>query len=158
MWKYHWHPVWHGLCSFSPANIFIWNFALIQKRLGNSTMEIYKPYMHNQYLIFKNTFSLLSLPLSHCLKFFTRAFLDQGSCRCCLQGIQRRQLSCEQGSLITQLVKNLSAMQEPQFNSWVRKICWRRDRLPFRCSWACPVAQLVKNLPAMLETWARSLG
>ena len=97
MWKYHWHPVWHGLCSFSPANIFIWNFALIQKRLGNSTMEIYKPYMHNQYLIFKNTFSLLSLPLSHCLKFFTRAFLDQGSCRCCLQGIQRRELSCEQG-------------------------------------------------------------
>ena len=60
-------------------------------------MEIYKPYMHNQYLIFKNTFSLLSLPLSHCLKFFTRAFLDQGSCRCCLQGIQRRELSCEQG-------------------------------------------------------------
>ena len=33
-------------------------------------------------------------------------------------------------SLITQLVNNLSAMQEPQFNSWVRKICWRRDRLP----------------------------
>ena len=35
-----------------------------------------------------------------------------------------------QASLIAQLVKNLSAMQETQFDSWVRKIHWRRDRLP----------------------------
>jgi len=35
-----------------------------------------------------------------------------------------------QASLIAQLVKNLPAMQETEFNSWVRKICWRRDRLP----------------------------
>ena len=33
-------------------------------------------------------------------------------------------------SLIAQLVKNLPAMQETQFNSWIRKIPWRRDRLP----------------------------
>ena len=33
-------------------------------------------------------------------------------------------------SLIAQLVKNLPAMQETQFNSRVRKIPWRRDRLP----------------------------
>ena len=33
-------------------------------------------------------------------------------------------------SLIAQLVKNLPAMQRPQFNSWVGKICWRQDRLP----------------------------
>ena len=33
-------------------------------------------------------------------------------------------------SLIAQLVKNPPAMQETQFNSWVRKIHWRRDRLP----------------------------
>ena len=33
-------------------------------------------------------------------------------------------------SLIAQLVKNLCAMQETWFNSWVVKICWRRDRLP----------------------------
>ena len=32
--------------------------------------------------------------------------------------------------LIVQLVKNLPAMQGPQFNFWVGKICWRRDRLP----------------------------
>ena len=33
-------------------------------------------------------------------------------------------------SLIAQMVKNLPAMQDSQFDSWVRKICWRRDRLP----------------------------
>ena len=33
-------------------------------------------------------------------------------------------------SLIAQLVKNRPAMQETLFNSWVRKIPWRRDRLP----------------------------
>ena len=33
-------------------------------------------------------------------------------------------------SLILQLVKHPPAMQETQFSSWVRKICWRRDRLP----------------------------
>ena len=33
-------------------------------------------------------------------------------------------------SLIAQLVKNLPAMQETPFNSCVRKIHWRRDRLP----------------------------
>ena len=32
--------------------------------------------------------------------------------------------------LVTQLVKNLPAMQETLFNSWVGKISWRRDRLP----------------------------
>ena len=31
--------------------------------------------------------------------------------------------------LIAQLVKNLPAMQEPGFNPWVGKICWRRERL-----------------------------
>ena len=33
-------------------------------------------------------------------------------------------------SLITRLVKNPPAMQRPQFDTWVRKIRWRRDRLP----------------------------
>ena len=35
-------------------------------------------------------------------------------------------------SLIAQLVKTLPAMQEtrPWFDSWVRKIPWRRDRPP----------------------------
>ena len=33
-------------------------------------------------------------------------------------------------SMIAQWVKNPPAMQEIKFNSWVGKICWRRDRLP----------------------------
>ena len=33
-------------------------------------------------------------------------------------------------SLTAQLVKNPPAKQETQFDSWVRKIHWRRDRLP----------------------------
>ena len=41
------------------------------------------------------------------------------------------------------------------FDSWVRKILWRRDRLPTPVFF---VAQLVKNLPAKQETWVRSLG
>ena len=31
---------------------------------------------------------------------------------------------------MAQLVKNLPAMHETLFNSWIGKICWRRDRLP----------------------------
>ena len=48
--------------------------------------------------------------------------------------------------------------RRPCFNSWVRKIRWRRDRLPLLYSWASLVAQLVKDLLAMWETWVRSLG
>ena len=33
-------------------------------------------------------------------------------------------------SLIAQLIKNPPAMRRPQLDSWVRKIPWRRDRLP----------------------------
>ena len=33
-------------------------------------------------------------------------------------------------SLVAQLVKNPSAMQESQLDPWVRKISWRKDRLP----------------------------
>jgi len=48
-------------------------------------------------------------------------------------------------------------VQETQFNSWVGKICWRRDRLPTAVFLGFPVAQLVKNPPAMRETRVRSL-
>ena len=33
-------------------------------------------------------------------------------------------------SSVAQLVKNLPAKQEAPANSWVGKICWRKDRLP----------------------------
>ena len=33
-------------------------------------------------------------------------------------------------SLVAQLVKNLPAIRETQFNSWIGKIRWRSERLP----------------------------
>ena len=48
--------------------------------------------------------------------------------------------------------------RRPQFDSWVRKIPWRRDRLPLQYPQASLVAQMVKNLPAMQETWVSSLA
>ena len=42
---------------------------------------------------------------------------------------------------------------DPQFNPWVRKMPWRRDRLPTSLG-----AQMVKNSPAMREVWVQSLG
>ena len=38
-------------------------------------------------------------------------------------------------SLIPQLVKNLPAIPILQFNSWVRKIPWKRERLPTPVFW-----------------------
>ena len=60
--------------------------------------------------------------------------------------------------LVAQLVKNPLQCRRPWFDSWVRKICWRRDRLLLQYSWASLVAQLVKNPPEIQEIWARSLG
>ena len=60
--------------------------------------------------------------------------------------------------LVAQFVKNPPAMKETRFDSWVRKICWRRDRLPTSVFLGFPEAQLVKNPPPMRETSVQSLG
>ena len=49
------------------------------------------------------------------------------------------------GSLIGQLVRICLKCRILQFNSWVRKIPWKSDRLPLQYSWASLVAQLVRN-------------
>ena len=55
----------------------------------------------------------------------------QGTLKTTVQSINSSVLSLLYGpTLIAQLVKNLPAMQEPRFNCWVRKLRWRRDRLP----------------------------
>ena len=38
-------------------------------------------------------------------------------------------------SLVAQSVKNLPALRRPWFDSWVRKIRWRRERLPTPGFW-----------------------
>ena len=48
-------------------------------------------------------------------------------------------------------------MKRPQFDSWVRKIPWKRDNLHTPVLWASLVSQMVKNPPAMPETWIQFL-
>ena len=43
--------------------------------------------------------------------------------------------------------------RRPWFNSWVRKIPWRGDRLPTLVFLSFPGGSVLNNLPAMWETW-----
>ena len=54
--------------------------------------------------------------------------------------------------------KESTCNEETPGDSWVRKIPWRRDRLPIPVFLAVSGGQLVMNLPTMQETWVRSLG
>ena len=47
--------------------------------------------------------------------------------------------------MVAQMVKNLPAVQETRFNSWIRKICWRRDRLPTQVFLGSPCDSAVKE-------------
>ena len=68
-------------------------------------------------------------------------------------------IQASQVSLVAQLVKNPLAMQRPQFNSWVGKTSWRRDRLPTPVFLGFPGgSDSKKNPPTMRETWIQSLG
>ena len=49
-------------------------------------------------------------------------------------------------------------MQETQFNSWVRNICWRRDRLVTPVPLGFTGGSAGKESAAMQETWVRPLG
>ena len=48
--------------------------------------------------------------------------------------------------------------RRPQFDSWVEKIPWRRDRLPTAVFLGFPGSSVVNNPLAMWETWVQSLG
>ena len=62
--------------------------------------------------------------------------------------------------IVSQLVKNLPAMQETlvQFNSGSGRSAGEGIGYPLQYSWASLVAQLVKNSSAMRETRVRPLG
>ena len=49
-------------------------------------------------------------------------------------------------------------MQETQFNSWVRNICWRRDRLVTPVLLGFTGDSAGKESAAMQETWVQPLG
>ena len=62
-------------------------------------------------------------------------------------------------SLVAQLVKNLSAMQEtPSLIPGSGRSAGEGIGYPLQDSWASFVAQLVKNLPAMQEIPVQLLG
>ena len=52
-----------------------------------------------------------------------------------MERIPKKNVYITGASLIAQLVKNSPAMQGPWFDSWVRKIPWRRERLPTPVFW-----------------------
>ena len=48
-------------------------------------------------------------------------------------------------SVVVHLVKNLPECKRTRFNSWVRKICWRRDRLPIPVFLGFPIGSAGKE-------------
>ena len=60
-------------------------------------------------------------------------------------------------SLVAQL-KESTWCRRSQFDSWVEKIPWRRDRLPTLAFLGFPDGSDGKELPAMWETWVQSPG
>ena len=61
--------------------------------------------------------------------------------------------------LIAQLVKKIYLQcRRSQFDSWVGKIPWRRDRLPIPIFLGFPNGSDGKESACMWETWVQSLG
>ena len=61
-------------------------------------------------------------------------------------------------SRVTQVVKNLPAMQETSVQLLGQEIPLVEETgHPLQYSWASLVAQMVKNPPAMQETWVQTL-
>ena len=60
--------------------------------------------------------------------------------------------------LITQLVKNSPAMKETQFNSWVVKIPWRRNRLPTLVFLGLPCGPAGKEFTRNVRDWGLIRG
>ena len=56
------------------------------------------------------------------------------------------------------VVKNLPAMQETLFNSWVGKICWRRGRLPTPVFLGFPGGSTGKESTCNVENLGSILG
>ena len=65
-------------------------------------------------------------PWSHCLTSLSLCKMRDLLCRW-YSYIFRTQ---KRASLVAQLVNHLPAIQETQFDSWIKKVPWRRDRLP----------------------------
>ena len=111
-----WKTLWRKVI-FITINIYIIQ-SIIYTRSNHLIKKLFLRTLRNTILLckkkkiwFKN-----SVSVNITLKCFRKQYLDT--------------LMARKSSLIAQLVKNLPECRRPQFDCWVRKICWRRDRLP----------------------------
>ena len=68
----------------------------------------------------------------------------------CLFFLIKEKILSIRASLVAQSVKNLLQCRRPGFNSWVRKIPWRRQRLPTPVFW--PEESLRTEEPDRLQS------
>ena len=61
-------------------------------------------------------------------------------------------------SLVAQLVRIHLQWRRPWLDSWFRKICWRRDRLPTPVFLSFPGGSDSKEFAAIWKTWVQSVG
>ena len=54
---------------------------------------------------------------------------------------------------MAQMIKNMLQCRRPGFDSWVRKVPWRKELQPTPVFLQSEVVQRLKHLPAMQETW-----
>ena len=76
----------------------------------------------------------------------------------CIESISHFRGCPLNGSLVAQLVKNPTAMQETGLIPGLGRSTDEGIDYPLQYSWASLILQMVKNLPSMKETWVQSLG
>ena len=129
------------------CSVFSWIKPLNQL-LKNSLTVFLLALPHPHFQVFLPDISPSSSSLGHTFRFKSQMNLysSVGKESACNTGdpslIPRSERSTGEGigyplqhswaSLVTQLVKNLPAMQRPGFDPWVGKMPWKRDKLPFQ--------------------------
>ena len=119
-----------------PSKIFKLLFGPKYRKSSSNPCSPHQPSEVQAFQIilqYKNAHSMLPCIASNLVPPSILHFLS----KCCVLEITLHQQQYRpvskpgtRASLIAQLVKNLPAMQRSQFDSWVRKTHWRRDRLP----------------------------
>ena len=115
------------------------------------------PLPHIPSTNFSTYYNLFSVYSVNLLLTKSQTSFDKFS-DCCLLSSPTSMDTFKWASLIAQMVKNPSAMQEIPVQFLSGKFPGEGTGYPLQYSWASLVAQMVKNPPAMWETWVWSLG